>query len=134
MPVALADEIAALLAGAGDAEIVVGDGTITVRVGDAEVSGALLADAYPDHRRLPWDRWTPGGTAAVDAAGLRVAVVAAPTRTSRTAAVDAAGLRAAVVAAPTRTSRREQDGVEFRSRSWPSGRTERSRSPRAASG
>jgi DNA-binding transcriptional MerR regulator len=91
VPVALADAIAALLAGSDLAEIVVGEGTITVRVGGTEVSGALLDDAYPDYRRMPWDRWTPGGTATVDTAGLR----------------------AAVEAAPTRTSRREQDGVEF---------------------
>ncbi len=91
VPVAPADEIAALLDGADLVELVTGGGTITARAGDAEVSGALLDDAYPDHRRLPWDRWTPSGTARVDAAELR----------------------AAVAAAPTRTSTREQDGVEF---------------------
>lgn len=91
VPVELADEIAALLAGPDAVEISVVDGTITVRVGTAEVSGVLCDDAYPGYRRLPWDRWTPSGTASVDSAALR----------------------SAVTAAPARTSRREQDGVEF---------------------
>ena len=66
-------------------------GEIRVRAGVAEVIGALRDDAYPEYRRLPWERWTPSGTPSVDPAALR----------------------SAVTAAPTRPSTREQDGVEF---------------------
>ena len=90
VPVAVVDEIASVL-GAGAVTITVEDATITVRAGGAEVSGTLGEDVYPDYRRMPWDRWTPAGTATVDAAALR----------------------SAVAAAPERTSVREQDGVEF---------------------
>ncbi len=91
VPVALVDEIIVLLAGTDTAEITVSDGSIAVRAGAGEITGALLGDAYPEYRRLPWARWTP----------------------SAAAAVDVAALRAAVVAAPVRTSTREPDGVEF---------------------
>lgn len=90
VPVQMADEIAFVL-GADPVTITVDDATMTVRAGDAEVSGALRDDAYPDYRRMPWDRWTPAGTATVDAAALR----------------------SAVAAGPERTSVREQDGVEY---------------------
>jgi len=104
VPVAVADEIAAVLGADTDADpdpdadpdtdtvtITVEGATITVRTDGAEVSGTLRDDAYPDHRGMPWDRWTPTGTATVDAEALR----------------------AAVAGAPERTSVREQDGVEF---------------------
>jgi DNA polymerase III subunit beta len=89
VPVDLADEIGALLTGAGSAEITVADGSIAVRAGDAEVTGGLRPDAFPDHRRLV----AGDGPAAVP--------------------FDADALRAVVATAPARTSTRPQDGVEF---------------------
>jgi DNA polymerase III sliding clamp (beta) subunit (PCNA family) len=90
VPVEVVDGILAAL-DADDATITVQDMVITVRTGGEEVGGRLREDAYPDYRRMPWDRWTPAGTATVDVAALR----------------------SAVEGGPGRTSVREQDGVEY---------------------
>ena len=62
--------------------------TISIRAGDQVIDGALIPDAFPDHRRL------------------------LPTEMPRRVLVDDA-LRTALAAAPTRTMQREPDGADF---------------------
>jgi DNA polymerase-3 subunit beta len=82
VPAAFADGIPAT----GEVAITIDGGEVTVRAGGRTFRSALIAEAFPDYRRLlpAHDRPVP---------------------------VDAA-LRAAVAGAPTRTVRREQDGAE----------------------
>jgi DNA polymerase-3 subunit beta len=68
--------------------ITVAGSAIRVAAGDDVVDGELIAEQFPDYRKL-----LPTG--------------------DRSVPVDSAALRAAVAAAPARTMRREQDGAEF---------------------
>jgi DNA polymerase III subunit beta len=68
--------------------ITVAGSAIRVAAGDEMVDGELIAEQFPDYRRL-----LPTG--------------------DRPVPVDGAALRAAVAAAPARTMRREQDGAEY---------------------
>jgi DNA polymerase-3 subunit beta len=68
--------------------ITVAGSAIRVAAGDETVDGELIAEQFPDYRRL-----LPFG--------------------DRPVPVDGAALRAAVEAAPARTMRREQDGAEY---------------------
>ncbi|MGH3585592.1 MAG: MerR family transcriptional regulator [Pseudonocardia sp.] len=83
VPAELVDRIG----GAATVTLTVDGPTITVRDSDDVFDGELIADAFPDYRRL------------------------LPTERPRRVLVDDA-FRAAVAAAPTRTVRREPDGAE----------------------
>ncbi|TQM16249.1 MerR family transcriptional regulator [Pseudonocardia kunmingensis] len=82
VPAAFADRIPTT----GEVAITIDAGDVTVRAEGRTLEGAVIPEAFPDHRRLlpAHDRPVP---------------------------VDAA-LRAAVAGAPTRTVRREQDGAD----------------------
>jgi len=84
LPAGLVDRIPR----AGTVSITLAGGSVRVTAGDEVLDGELIAEQFPDYRRLlPTDE--------------------------RPVPVDRASLRAAVASAPARTMHREQDGAEY---------------------
>jgi DNA polymerase III subunit beta len=76
VPAALADRIAALPGTAAEVTISVRGAEVSVAAGEHGVAGALLPDAFPDHRKL----LVEGGRAVPVGPDLRAAIAAAPVR------------------------------------------------------